>query len=402
MIRAPRLLLMACVTVVAAGCSLFGGGDDEELPPAELLKFKQTLDVRKIWSAKLGKGSEFLRLALRPAGDGNRVYAASIDGVVSAFDAASGKRVWRRELELRLSAGPGVGEGLVVVAGSDGDLVALQASDGSDVWRIDIDGESLAAPLIHQPFVVAYTIDGSLRVYSIFDGSEAWSLEQALPALTLRGSASPVISGDTVMTGFDNGRLIAVDIATGAIEWEVMLSPPTGRSDLERLSDVDGAMAVVGQDLYAAGYQGRVAALAVESGQILWAREISTYVGVGADWNNVYVVGAEGELLALQRRNGGEVWRQEALLRRGPTAPVAFNTAVVVGDFDGYVHFFNNADGTPVARKRIGGGMVSGAPVVIGGRLYAQSESGTITAFAVRQPKSPGNAPDIAKDAADN
>ena len=146
-------------------------------------------------------------------------------------------------------------------------------------------------------------------------------------------------------------------------------------------------MAAVGQDIYAAGYHGRVASLAVESGQVLWAREISGRSGLTADWNNVYMVGEEGELLALLRRNGEDVWRQDALIRREPSAPVAFSTAVVVGDFEGYVHFFSNFDGSPVARVRVGKGLVSHAPVVIGGRLYVQSESGTLSAFVVPDPE---------------
>jgi outer membrane protein assembly factor BamB len=286
-----------------------------------------------------------------------------------------------------LSAGPGVGEDLVVVAGYDGDLIALSADDGSELWRTNISAESLARPLVNDDAVVVYTIDGRLRVFSAFDGSERWVLEQSLPALTLRGSAAPILVGTTVIAGFDNGRLLAISLSDGSEQWEAILTPPSGRSDLDRLADVDGTITAVGQDVYATGYHGRVASLAVESGQVLWAREISGLSGLDADWNNVYLVGEEGELLALLRRNGDDVWRQEALVRREPTAPVAFSTAVVVGDFEGYVHFFNNFDGRPVARVRVGKGMISHAPVVIGGRLYVQSESGKLSAFVVPVPR---------------
>jgi outer membrane protein assembly factor BamB len=168
-----------------------------------------------------------------------------------------------------------------------------------------------------------------------------------------------------------------------------MLSQPTGRSDLERLADVDGAIAAVGQDVYAAGYQGRLAALAAESGQILWSREISSHAGIGADWENIYAVSDDGELISLLRRNGTELWRQTAMVRRGPTAPVSFDTAVAVGDFQGYVHLFDSGDGRPVARVRVGKGMISGVPAVIGGRLVVQNESGQIAAFTVKQPERP-------------
>jgi outer membrane protein assembly factor BamB len=366
-----------------AGCGIFGGKDDEALQPKELVDFQETLEVRRAWSAKLGGGSEFLRLSLSPAGDGERVYGASRDGVVSAFDPATGKRLWRTELKVPLSAGPGVGAGRVVVAGSDGDLVCLNAEDGSEVWRLDVVGESLSRPLVQGDSVIVYTIDGTLRVLSRFDGSERWTLDQNLPALTLRGASTPVIVGNTVIAGFDNGRLIASALTDGSARWEVMLSPPTGRSDLERLADVDGRMVAVGQDVYASGYQGRLAAVAAESGQILWAREISTHAGLNVDEDNVYVVADSGELAALSRRTGADRWRQDALLRREPTAPVIFAGAVVVGDFDGYVHFFDRRDGTPVARVRVGKGMLAGPPVVIGDRLYVQSETGRLEVFEV-------------------
>ncbi len=390
-----RLALVFLAATALAGCGIFGD-DDEELGPTELLDFEETLDVRRVWSAKVGDGTEFLRIALSPAGDGNRVYAASYDGKVTAYDPQDGDRIWRSEVDAVLSAGPGVGDGIVVVAGYDGDLIALSAEDGTVLWRINIAGESLARPLIANNSVVVYTIDGRLHVYSAFDGTQRWSIEKSLPALTLRGSAPPIMVGTTIIAGFDNGRLLAISLDDGTEHWEAILTPPSGRSDLDRLADVDGTMAAVGQDVYATGYHGRVASLAVESGQVLWGREISGLSGLAADWNNVYLVGEQGELVALLRRNGDDVWRQEALIRREPTAPVVFGTAVVVGDFEGYVHFFSNFDGRPVARRRVGKGMISHAPVVIGGRLYVQSESGTLSAFEIRLPQRPAETSDTA------
>jgi outer membrane protein assembly factor BamB len=178
-----------------------------------------------------------------------------------------------------------------------------------------------------------------------------------------------------------------------------MLSPPSGRSDLDRLADIDGDIAVVGQDVYASGYQGRVASLAAESGQILWSRELSTYAGVSADWNSVYATLDSGEIVAMNRNTGTEVWRQGALLRREPTVPVSFRNTVVVGDLEGYLHFFSNVDGDPVARVRAGKHAVVGTPIVVADRLYVQSDDGTLSAWIVREPRrSRRRAPDTAEE----
>ena len=219
-----------------------------------------------------------------------------------------------------------------------------------------------------------------------------------MPALTMRGSTAPIISGTHVVAGFDNGYVIAVDIDSGDISWRSFLAPPSGRSDLERLSDVDGELAIVGQDIYAAGYQGRIGSIAAESGQVLWSTEISSHVGVSADWTSLYTTQETGVLIALVRRNGAESWRQEALHRREPTLPVPFHTTVAVGDLDGYVHFFSSLDGEPVARVRLGSKAITISPVVVADRLYVQSDSGSLAAYIVVDPVRPQNVPDIAAD----
>jgi len=179
-----------------------------------------------------------------------------------------------------------------------------------------------------------------------------------------------------------------------------MLSPPSGRSDLERLSDIDGAISVVERDVYASGYQGALAALASESGQLLWSREISSFEGVSADWNNLYTVDQEGAVVALTRRTGNEAWRQSSLLRREPTLPVPFQTMVVVGDLDGYLHFFSNFDGRPVARLKVDGKAITADPVVVADQLFVQSDSGSVSAYVVQQPQRTEKSPETSDEGA--
>ncbi len=394
----PRLFGLLLLLSLTASCGIFGGKDDEDLEPKKLVDFEQTLEVRRLWSARLGGDSEFLRVALRPAGDGNRIYAAGHGGEVAAFDPARGEVLWRTRLDTELTAGPGVGEGLVVVVSGDGWAIALDADSGTERWRSNAAGESLSRPVVRGEFVLVQTIENRLVAFSVFDGRQRWFLEQSKPALTLRGSANPAVIGNTVISGFDNGRLVAAQLDTGDVLWESLISPPTGRSDLDRLADVDGDIAAVGQDVYAIGYQGRLASLAAESGQVLWSREISSYAGVAADWSSVYTTRDDGEVIALARNDGSELWRNDALLRREPTVPVPFHTTVAVGDLEGYLHFFSNLSGNPVARVRLGGSAIATAPVVVANRLYVQTEGGELAAYEVVDERPRRSAPDVAPE----
>lgn len=399
MTRGLRIAGLIAATSLLAGCGLFGD-DEEKLEPMELADFDESIRIKRIWSDKLGADAEFLRVALRPAGDGNRIYAASQDGKVSAYDPESGKRLWRSEVDIELSAGPGVGEGRVIVVAKDGIAISLDAATGTEQWRADVEAESLSVPLVKDDTVIVQTIDNRLQALSVFDGRQRWSLERSMPALTMRHATVPAMVGNTVIAGFDSGRLVAAELDTGTVIWESMLSPPKGRSDLDRLSDIDGWLAVVGQDLYAAGYQGRVAAIASESGQILWSREISSYVGVSADWNSVYTTRDDGEVIALTRRNGAEAWRNDLLLRRELTRPVPFHTTVVVGDLEGYIHFLSNIDGEFQARERFGKHAITSDPLVIANRLYVQSDGGGIAAYVIVEDRPRRSAPDVAEDEA--
>ncbi len=377
--RLPGLIVL---TLALASCGLFGD-EEEELVPKELVKFDSKLKLKRLWSTKIGGDAEFLLVGLRPAGNGDLIFAASQDGKVAALDPESGKRRWKTDLEIELSAGPGVGDGFVAVASKDGLVIALDANSGTESWRSFVAGEILAQPVVQGDFVIIQTIDNRLIALEKFDGRQRWELEQTTPLLTMRGASSPMLIGSSIIAGFDNGRLVAVNIDSGDVEWDSMLSLPSGRSDLDRLADIDGAIAVVGQDIYAAGYQGRLASIAAESGQLLWSREISSHVGVAADWNSVYTSRDDGEVIALTRSNGVELWRNDDLLRRDPTVPVPFHTTVVVGDFEGYLHFLSSIDGNAVARVRLGKNAISSRPVVVANRLFVQSDNGSVAAYEV-------------------
>jgi outer membrane protein assembly factor BamB len=377
-----KLAKLACVAFVAvlaiAGCSK----DKKDVePPAELVDLKTTLPVQKLWTNGVGGGGEKLRLALGLAHQDGTLFVAARGGKVDALDPASGRTKWSTDTKLELSAGPGAGPGLVAVGTNDGDVVALDIASGKQAWRTKVSSEVLAAPLVAGDRVIVRTVDGRLRALAAADGKEMWVTEEAIPRLTLRGTAPPVLSGDTVLCGFDSGKVVALALATGDVLWQSQVSTPRGRSELERLADVDSAVRVAGNDAYAVGYQGRIVMLALDSGQVWWGRDLSSYRGLALDDDQVYVATSDGSVVALRRRDGTVLWQQDGLKRRGLSAPAVDGKAVVVGDFEGYLHWLDRDTGKFVAREHPGGERLSATPLVADGRLFVLDEGGKVAAF---------------------
>jgi outer membrane protein assembly factor BamB len=372
-----RILVITLAACVLSSC----GKEKDVAPPAELTKFEQAIRVDRVWSMSVKGGDDVMRLGLRPIVSGERVFVAGHGGDVRALELASGREVWRVSAEIELAGGPAVGEGLVVVGGAGGRIVALDAESGSERWRAATGGEVLAAPAVAAGFVVVHTVDGKVHGLRAANGSEAWTYEQPVPRLTLRGNAPPVVTGDMVLTGLDNGKVVALSLDSGEVLWTATVTSSHGRTEIERLADIDSPVRVVGDDIFVVGYQGRIAMLARDSGQIWWGRELSSHRGLAADDDTLYVTTADSSVMALRRRDGTPVWQQDGLLRRSLTAPALSGEALAVADFEGYLHWLDPANGQMLARVKSGGGRITNAPVAAGDLVLIQTDEGNVQAW---------------------
>ena len=370
---------LVAVALVMAACSK----DKSIDKPAELTAFTGTLKVEHVWSASVpDKGAKVLRLGLSLALEGKHVYAAGYKGEVIAYDVQTGHVDWRTRLKKTpFSGGPAVGGGLVAVGTSEGEVIAVDADTGKERWRVRLNGEILAAPAVSERAVAVRTVDGKLRALSPKDGHELWTQEQQVPRLSLRGTSRPVIAGDYTLCGFDNGKVVAVNNADGSVQWEAVIQAPHGRTELERLVDIDSTPRVLGPDVFTVGFQGRVARLALENGQVWWQHDASSYRGIALDDDALYIAMADGEVLAMRPRTGAEIWRQKALLHRGLSAVAVTDNAVIVGDYKGYVHWLDKATGGLAARTRAGKTRVSNPPVISGNMVIVIDDAGKINAF---------------------
>lgn len=374
-------VLLAAAVLTGCGVSKLWRGEDNTQPPTPLVEFEPRVQITTLWKRDVGAGAEARYLKLTPAVAGERVFAAGHEGRVRAYDAESGETLWETDLDLPLSGGPGVGEGLVLVGTSEGQVAALEADSGERRWQAQVSSEVLAAPQAAEGVVVVRTVDGKLTGLAAEDGAQLWVHDRNVPTLTLRGTAPPVLRQGMVLTGFDDGTLVALALEDAQLLWESQVAMPSGRSDLERMVDIDAAPVITGNTVYAATYQGSVAGLDLDSGNILWRREISSHAGVAGDVANLYVTDERNHVWALDRFTAASVWRQDQLEAREVTAPAVLGEHVVVGDLEGYVHWLRRDDGAFAARVRVDGSPIRAAPIAAGETLYVYSHGGNLAAL---------------------
>jgi outer membrane protein assembly factor BamB len=302
--------------------------------------------------------------------------------------------VWVKKLKVPISAGPAAGSGIVVAGSSKGAVIALDGATGRQLWRSQVNSELLSSPAISENVVVIRSVDGRLHGLESRTGKELWSVEQQVPRLSLRGTAIPIVAKEVAISGFDNGKVMAVSLTTGDTIWDTALASPHGRTELDRLVDIDSAVRVVGDNVFAAGFQGRTAMLALDSGQLWWSHDMSSYRGLAVDADNLYVTESDGTVVAMRQRDGAELWRNDKLKRRGLSAPIVTSTAIAVADFQGYIHWLDKGTGVLVAREHITKQRVSNPPVGANDTIVVLTDGGTLAAYrATPRVSSPPQAP---------
>ena len=389
MVHGYRWLLAVTLVMSLSACSTIKGwfefdDDDDPKKPAELQAIDQTIKIKKLWSNGIGNGQGDGFYKIQPAIAGSSIYIAAADGTVEAFDKQTGKSLWDTELERPLSGGVGVYGDALLLGSSDGFVLKLDANSGEVQWSTRLSGEVMSVPGSDGRMVLAHTLDGKLQGLDFATGEVAWTYDSNVPVLTLRGSCSPLLNGNTAYVGFASGRVLAFDIANGGIIWEARVAIPQGRSEIERVVDIDGTMTLLGNELFVASYQGRIMAIDVTDGRKLWQHNVSSFSGVSQGFGNVYVADEDGTVTAYQRSGQGERWQQTALAYRGLSRPTPVSSYLAVGDKEGYVHFMSQVDGEIVGRIEADDEGIRADMVSEDNILYVYGNSGDLIAYEIK------------------
>ena len=385
-----KILFLGLILSVINSCGISDwvrnpfGDDEDPRAPAELVDIASEITINRNWRIDVGNGQGDNFKKLTPVVDWGFVFAASDDGEILAVNSTNGDLMWQTEVEATITGGVGAGDGIVMIGTEEAELVVLNQADGEEVWRARVSSEILSQPKTNGDIVVAQTVDGKLVALDREDGFQRWTYETTLPALTLRGTSSPVLTSEgTVIAGFSNGILVSVAAEDGVWNWEERVAVPDGQYDIERVIDVDGELLVDGSRILASSYQGNLMAFDTASGQIVWGMEASSYHGMDQGFGNIYYNDDRSHLIALRDNSSDVVWQNEELQYRDLTAPKTISNYVAVADYEGYLHLISQIDGRIIGRTRIDNDGIRSNLLADNGKLIVYGNSGSLVSLTI-------------------
>ena len=370
-----QIALVGTISLMLAGC----GGSDA-VKPAKLAEFKPTAQARVTWRASVGGSKSYI---FSPALAQGAIFAAGADGTVARFDAANGKQVWRTNSGVRLSAGVAVDGDLVLVASNKGDVLAY-GLDGKERWRATVTSEVLSPPRASGNIVVVRSGDGRIFGLDATSGEQQWQYQATMTPLLLRAQPGVSIIGNAVLVGLPAGKVMALNLATGIPLWGATVAQPKGANELERITDVAAPPLVDREQACAVAYQGRIACYDVAKGTLEWSRDASSAAGLATDAVAVYMTDENGAVMAFDKASGATLWKQDKLFARQVSGPAVRGSLIVVGDYEGYVHFLERADGAFVVRVSTDGSRITTPPLTVGSNVLVQTRDGGLYAIEVK------------------
>tara|TARA_R110000737_G_scaffold106215_1_gene139099 strand:+ start:402 stop:1613 length:1212 start_codon:yes stop_codon:yes gene_type:complete len=396
--RFNKKLLAICILALGiSACSSTDDDEDEELKVAELTEIKALFSPAVKWDANVGDGVGDYFSRIRPVVAYGKVFSASRDGEAYAFDEKTGEQVWYANLgdidnklgffddkqPALISGGAVAGINKVFFGSENGEVIALDAESGKLSWQGKVKGEVIAAPALDSGKLVVNTASGVMKAFNASNGQDDWQIEQDVPPLSLRGISGPVISGGGVIVGSADGSLSVYLLEQGRQGWTVDIGEATGSTELERVIDVDSTPLVYGENIYTVSSRGNLSAIELRTGRVLWQRQYSSYRDIAINGNSLFLTDVKGHVYAVDRNNGLELWSQLSFTNRGVTGPVPIGNYIVIGDFEGYLHWLDQVTGEIVARHQVDSSGIHTTPTVSEGILYSQSRDGDLQAITI-------------------
>ena len=372
---------LTVLTLALAGCAN-KGVKVEDVKPNPLPKLVQAKTLVPVFSTTVASTSEADPLRLRLDVDNGVIFAINPKGEVEAYQGK--QRLWQKKIsKLGLSSGVEAKDGLVVVGNSKGQLFALDQTTGDEKWTAQLSGAILAPSLIHAGRVITVANDGTVYAHEVETGKQAWTYSLPNVQFSLRGQAVPVaLDARNVLIASANAYIYAIDAISGAPKLQRRVAVSEGRSDIQRLIDIDGEPTVMGQFVVTTSYQGQVTVLDLNSQQVVWSEDASSNQRPEVKGNGVFVAQTDGKITAYEITTGNKLWENDQLLNRKLSNPVMLDNDLVVGDLDGVLHLIDPATGEIVGRSKTSGEVRTLR--VIDNQLYVGTRKGAMSVWQNR------------------
>ena len=368
-------LVLGSVVIALAACS----GGSRVKKPAELVAVSNQFDLQPVWSTSIGSSETF---NFHPIVAGDAVYAASHRGNLAKIELTTGRKVWEASVPERLSVGPG-SDGRTTVAVTTKGMVYAYDDAGKPIWNVSVGSEVLSEPVVAGGVVIVRALDNRFIGLDAQTGARKWTYQRQQSALSLRvGYGMLPINNEVIVTGFAGGRFGMIAIANGGLVWETPVSFPKGFSEIERLNDVTAKPSMEGDILCAVSYQGRIGCGQARNGNLLWFKDYSSYTGTSQSTDMVFSANDKSYVTAFATKDGAQVWENTQLTFRDVGESLAVGKVLLMGDAQGYIHAFSQANGEMVARIRHDSSPISAAPIAVGGLILIQSQGGKIAAYS--------------------
>lgn len=375
------IILISLFSITA--CELLDSKDNVE-PPTPLKAVKPKVAVQQRWQVSTGNGSGGEYFKLNPAYGDGKLFLANQNGYLTAVNANTGQVAWKTNTDSELSSGVAVSDDKAFVGSNDGKLLALQKDTGKILWRKQMVSQILATPVVSDKLVIVKTVDGAVNGVNMADGKLIWRYRQHQPLFILRSTGGPAVKHGLVVLGFPNGSVAALDAKNGHPVWKQMLAEPKiGGSIVQQLVDVDATPVIVGDTVYLASYQGKMAALDLFTGKPLWQENVSSYAGLAVNEQNVNVVASNSDIVSFKRNTGKKIWQQNDLQARVITTPAEQGKYLIVADGYGYLHWISELDGSVAARAKLSSHAIVSTPIIVNNMVYAVDNKGVLAAYSI-------------------
>ncbi len=359
-----RAAAVGIVVAALGGCGIAGwfspGPEQSAVPP--LAKGEKQVSIEKAWQARLYGNWRMEPYNMTQIQVTSHTLLLSDNGDRLISLGPTGRQRWMRSLDGKSARGPAVSGGVAYIGTDSGKMYALKAANGHVLWKKELDSEILSVPVVAKGHVLVQLANGHLLSMDAGTGAVQWTFSMTQPTLVLRTAAAPLVKDGIVYAGFADGHLAALGLQSGAELWRTTVALPHGNNELARMVDVAATPIAYRDSVIAASYQGSLAAFGLQGGAQRWSIPMSVVLTPLLVGEHLYVAEADGKIAAVDPRSGVVLWQNDRLRGKNLGGFTFCDGDLVATDTAGYVYVLDPNSGHRIGQRQISSSGIESQP----------------------------------------